>query len=43
MLCDFDSYEQEDYAALLRNINFENNFDVAIANTKIETDQLHGR
>lgn len=41
MLCDSDNQEQENYPALLRDDNFENNFDTAIVDTKIETDQLH--
>lgn len=41
LLCDLDSQELEDYIALLHDDNFENDLDTAIANTGIETDQLH--
>lgn len=41
VLCDPDSQEREGYAASLRDDNFENDLDVAIAETKIEADQLH--
>ena len=41
VLCDFDSQEQESYAVLLHNDNFENDLDATIADTKIEADQLH--
>lgn len=43
MLCDPNSQEREDYAASLRDNNFENNFDAAIADIKIEADQLYSR
>lgn len=41
VLCDPDSQEREGYAASLRDDNFENNLDAAIAETEIEADQLH--
>lgn len=43
MLCNPKSQEQKDYAALLYDDNFENNFDAAIADTKIEANQLHNK
>ena len=43
MLCNFNSRKQEDYVALLYNNNFKNDFDTAIANTKIQADQLYSR
>lgn len=41
MLCNPNSPEQENYAALLRDDNFEKDFDAAIAKTESEADQLH--
>ena len=41
MLCNSDSKEQEGYAVLLCDDNFENDLDAAKADTKIKADQLH--
>ena len=41
VLYDPNSQEQEGYATSLCDDNFENDFDVIIADTKIEADQLY--
>lgn len=43
ILCDFDSQKRESYATLLRDNNFENDFDIVITDIKIEIDQLYNR
>lgn len=41
MLYNSNSQEKEDYAALLYDDNFENNFNDTIAKTKIKADPLY--
>ena len=41
VFCNLNSQEQESFAALLHDDNFENNLHIVIADTKIEANQLY--